>query len=131
MNRHRELIEAFFGGMSAGALPAGLMAEEFTAWTTSSGPMPSGRYLRAPALLRAVFAEGLQFDILSVTAEEQRAAAEVLSLGVFADGTVYRNNYLFMFHFRDGCIVSVAEHFDPRPVTELLIPRMQAALAAA
>ena len=129
MNNYQDLIDAFFAGMSAGQLPADLFAEDATAYTTTSGQMDKAKYVGAGGLLAAVFDGGLRYNIKGVMIGEGRAAVEASSSGTFRDGVAFANEYVFLFHFADGKISFVGEHFDPRPVQELLVPRLQAFLA--
>jgi len=52
----------------------------------------------------------LEFDIASTTAEGDRVAVEFTCCGVSHAGPVYENEFISLFTFRDGKIVSVYEH---------------------
>ena len=86
-------------------------------------PQSSGR----PQILRRL----VNYTIDSLTAEEDRVAAEIRSNGTFADGDTYENIYVFILRIRDGRIASVAEHFNPDPVLKKILPRLRAAMAKA
>ena len=77
------------------------------------------------ALLGRMLAEPLKFTIDAITAEDDRAIAEVRSQGRLVDGNEYANTYVFAFRFRDGRIASVAEHYDALVVHEKLVPLMR------
>ena len=56
---------------------------------------------------------GIQPEILSLTAEQDRVAAEVRIRGRAArTGESYDNLYAFFFWVRDGTIIEVHEHLD-------------------
>lgn len=59
---------------------------------------------------------------ISITAEEDRAVAEVRSKGTLINGEEYQNTYVFVFRIRDGRIASVAEHFNALIVQEKMVP---------
>jgi uncharacterized protein len=125
MQSHHTLVRQFFAGMQAGAMPDGLFTDDLTGWTTTQGPMAGARYLGAISMLMLMTGGQMQYHIDAITAEEDRAVAEVRSEWTLVNGEPYANTYVFAFRFRDGRISAVAEHFDVRPVVEKLIPLMQ------
>jgi ketosteroid isomerase-like protein len=66
------------------------------------------------------FPEGLHFEILNMTAEEDRVAVEATSRGLHASGKLYANHYHFLFHLRDGKIAVMKEFMDTELATEVL-----------
>jgi len=57
--------------------------------------------------------KGMKFEILSVTAEENRVSVEATSEAVMDDGQEYKNQYHFMFIFNeDGKLSWVKEYWD-------------------
>lgn len=124
-----ELARKFFEALSNGDLPDALLTSDMTAWTTSSGTWSDkARFQYGIKLLASIFKGGVAYTIDSLTAEEDRVAAEVRSRGTLVNGEDYQSRYVFMLRIRDGKIASVAEHNDPRPVREKLGPLLQAAL---
>jgi uncharacterized protein len=67
----------------------------------------------------------------ALTAEGDRIAAEIDAHGTLVDGQAFANRYVFILRIRDGRIASVAEHFNPAPVAEKIVPLIQAAMAKA
>jgi len=127
---HR-LAQAFIAALSAGDLPDTLLTDDMQVWTTSSRQWGGGEaYQGGVRLLGALFPEGYRFTVHAVTAEDDRAVIEAEAEGRFGDGVLYTNTYVFIIRHRGGKIASVAEHFDPTPVREVFVPRMQAWLAA-
>jgi uncharacterized protein len=78
-----------------------------------------------------VFDGGLSYSVNSLTAEADRVAAEVTARGQLIDGFDYQNTYVFVLRIRDGQIAAIAEHFNPLPVREKIVPLLQAAMAKA
>lgn len=127
-----ELARRFFAALSAGAFPDGLLADAITTWTTTSGAASDkARYEGGVKLLSSLFPAGLAYTVDSLTAEDDRVAAEVHAEGVLADDQLFRNTYVFVLRIQDGQIASIAEHFDPGPVREKIVPRLMAAMAKA
>ena len=62
----------------------------------------------------AKFPNGMKFEILSVTAEENRVLVESESDAELANGTRYQNQYVFSFYFDEGGrILEFREYWDP------------------
>lgn len=122
---HR-IVRDFFAALSNGALSHDLFTTDMTAWTTTSGESPQDRYLAGVTRLQALFPAGLAYTVDSLTAEDDRVAAEVHSRGTLIDGKNFHNSYVFIFRIRDGRIAALAEHFNPQPVRDLILPLLQA-----
>ena len=124
------IARSFFAALSAADLPDTLLTPDMTAWTTSSGvASDKASYQRGVAMLGTLFDGGPTFTVDSLTAQEDRVAAEVRSHGTLVNGESFANRYVFILRLRDGRIASVAEHFDPTPVQEKIRPLIQAAMA--
>jgi uncharacterized protein len=119
------LIHAFFDAVSVGDLPDALLTDDMTGWITTGGTMTKSAYQGVVALLGKMLAEPLRFTIDAITAEEDRAMAEVRSRGRLIDGSEYANTYVFAFRFRGGRIAAVAEHYNALVVQEKLVPLMR------
>lgn len=127
-----ELVRYFFAAMPGGKLSEDIFTSDMTAWTTSSGQeIPVGKYVGGTRMLQSLFPSGLHYTVDSITAEDDRAVAEVRAHGVLADGTDFQNSYVFVLRLRDGKIASLREHFNPAPVVEKIVPRIQAMMAQA
>jgi ketosteroid isomerase-like protein len=55
---------------------------------------------------------GLEMRLKGITAEGERVAAEVESYGENPDGSVYNNDYHFLFVVKDGQLQQVKEYLD-------------------
>lgn len=122
------LVRLFFAHLGAGTLSADLFTDDATAWTlTTKTASPVAQYLRGTKALVALFPAGLAYTIASITAEADRAAAEVTAHGLLGAGQVYDNHYVMLFRIRDGKIAALSEYFDPKPVEDLIMPRLIAA----
>jgi ketosteroid isomerase-like protein len=126
---HHALVRAFFAAVASGDLPDALLTPEMTGWTTTQGEMSKADYQGVIRLLARITAAPLTFTIDAITAEEDRAVAEVRSHGRLVDGTDYANTYVFAFRIRDGRIARVAEHFNALVVEEKMMPAVRAAMA--
>ncbi len=55
-----------------------------------------------------------------MTAEGERVAVEASSSGVHASGQRYKNQYHFLFEFRNGRVLHLKEYMDTEQVTDIL-----------
>ena len=119
-------VEAFFDAMNRGDTAAivDAYAEDGHVWT-SGNTLISGRFSKAQvreaagAIFQA-FPKGIQFTITGMTAEGERVAVEAESVGAHASGKTYRNQYHFLFVFRDGRLLELKEYMDTERVTDIL-----------
>lgn len=118
-------MRAFLASVAHGELPDELLTDDMTGWITTGGTMSKAAYQNVVAMLGRMLAAPLQFTIDAITAQDDRALAEVRSTGVLVDGTPYANTYVFAFRFADGRIRSVAEHFNPLVTQDTLLPLMR------
>ena len=66
------------------------------------------------------FPEGLEYTIHHMTAEEDRVAVEATAEGMHISGKPYKNNYHFLFVWRDGQLLQLKEYMDTERVTEVI-----------
>lgn len=122
--RNRDLALAYFGAVSAGALPDALLAEDMTAWITAGATMDRAAYQRIIRILAAMCDGPLRFTVDALTAEGDRVVAEARSEGRLIDGSDYRNRYVFVFRIEGGRIAHIAEHYNIQIAQERLVPLM-------
>ena len=125
MREAYRLVHEFFTAVAAGELPDNLLTPDMTGWITTGGTIDKQTYQGLIKLLDRMSAEPLRYTIDAITAEGERALAEVRSEGTLVNGEPYGNTYVFAFRFRDGRIASVAEHYNALIVQEKLIPLME------
>ena len=126
-----QLIRRFFANLGAGTPDPDMFAPDLTAWTVSTRTeSPGTHYLGATRVLASLFPQGLTYDVRSIVADDTRAAADVHGSGALPDGKIYRNDYAHLFDLKDGKITRIAEFFDPKPVEDLIMPLLMAAMTA-
>lgn len=124
------VVRNLFAAMSATQLTEDHFTPDAVIWVCSSGESSVARYVGGSRLLQALFPAGLTYTVDSVTAEDDRAAAEVRSHGTLADGTPFNNRYVFTFVIRDGKFAALSEVFNPDEVRAKINPRITAMMAA-
>lgn len=124
--QNKQVVEAFFAAMNSGDVDAIVNSyhDEGYLWTKGH-TLISGRYGKAQVQAAAggiyeAFPEGIAFDILHMTAEDDRVAVEATSRGKHVSGLLYENEYHFLFHLRDGKVLALKEYMDTERVTDVL-----------
>ena len=117
IEENKQVAEAYFNAQRSGNLFEGLalLADDAT-WSVPGNWEMSGTFTKAQMAKMMeslnLFEGGLNFDHLSVTAEEDRVAVQTVVSGHLKDGRDYRNNIFFLFRIRDGKIREVTEVVD-------------------
>lgn len=126
---NHEIARRYFDAFFRGELTNAVVTPDLTAWTTV-GSLEGPAYLASVRQVMALFQGGkgsFDYTIDAITAEDDRAVVEIRSKAAFTDGEPYENTYVFVLRIRDGRVAAVAEHFNPLPFLEKMLPRMQAA----
>jgi ketosteroid isomerase-like protein len=66
------------------------------------------------------FPEGISFEVLNLTAEDNRVAVEARSRGMHVSGQEYTNEYHFLFVLEGGRIKRLTEYMDTERMTDVL-----------
>jgi ketosteroid isomerase-like protein len=130
LDANKALVRRYFDAIRAAdrAELEAVLDPEVRVWLPGVGELP-GLLLegRKPVLddvgetLRQLY-DQMQPEILSLTAEEDRVAAEMRMLGrVVRTGGRYENHYFFLFWIRDGRITRIHEHLDTQRAARTLI----------
>jgi ketosteroid isomerase-like protein len=126
VEKNKQAVETFFAAMNSGDVDAIVNSyhDEGYLWTKGH-TLISGRYSKdqvqaAAGGIYEAFPEGIAFDILHMTAEDDRVAVEATSRGMHVSGLLYENEYHFLFHLRDGKVLALKEYMDTERVTDVL-----------
>jgi hypothetical protein len=120
---NKRLVRRYFQAIEAADYPAieGLLAEQVRFWLPPSVPDGATLQNRGDVMrnIRESIAGlydtrvGLHPEIVNLTAEEDRVAAELVIRGrAKASGADYENHYHFLFVIRGGKIAEFHEHLD-------------------
>jgi uncharacterized protein len=126
MDQNKQLVESFFAALNRGAIPEAfaLVADDVSWWVPGtlpfSGTKTKAEYMVVVGLIQTGFPGGLAFELRGLTAEGERVAVEVESLGKHISGKTYNNRYHFLFVVRGGRIVAVKEYMDTLHLKELI-----------
>lgn len=131
LENNKKIVREFFEVLPSGNVPTSLFTEDMRFWSISGGTADMARFLGGAKLLAAIFDGGLNYQITSLTAEEDRVVAEIKSSGTLITGEAFNNSHVFSFRIKDGRIAAASEFMDMVAVREKLLPLMQQAAAAA
>lgn len=113
-------------GSGDGATLRGVIAEDIKAVCTGtsilSGTREYAEIVAALDIFPTVTKGGLRFEIISMTAEEDRVSVEAQGHCELVTGAAYNNQYHFLFHIRDGRIYLLKEYIDTKLTDQLLAP---------
>lgn len=127
VQENKALVQRWFEALNASDIEAltALYTEETEVWTAGdtsiSGTRRAAELMALAGEVLALFPEGLQFEVLSLTAEEDRVAAEAVSRGRHISGQLYQNRYHFLITVSAGHIVQVKEYMDTQHMKDVLL----------
>lgn len=123
----KEIAEKYFNAMVAGNFyeMTKLKTPDCVYWLSGEGSWLFGGYqsLENQAKLWGTVAErfpdGMKMSLLSITADDERAALYVHIQGTRKDDRIYENNVMLLLTFKDRLISGLYEYLDTIMVNEL------------
>ena len=117
---NKKIVMGFFDAMAAGDGDGAmaLLAPGATWWIPTDQPdgMAMAKEVMAAGVnaFLTIFSRPPRFELISMTAEDDRVALEQRSRdGLTHGGNSYGNDYHMFFRLRDGLIVEVKEYMNP------------------
>jgi ketosteroid isomerase-like protein len=126
LEANKRIVRAFFEHLSSGDVDRllALYADSFTCWTAGSLPFSGTHPLSEVGAMvqgvTAVFPDGWKFTVKTLTAEDDRVAAEAECVGRHVSGKTYHQRYHFLFTVRANKIQEMREYFDTMHANEVL-----------
>jgi len=122
----RDFITALGRGDAEAMAPTLSLDVQAIATGTSfmSGTRDYDTILSTLGTLRSITENGIDFAILSMTAEQDRVSAEAEGRSTLVNGTLYNNEYHFLFTLRGGKIVRIREYFCTKLTEDAFAPLM-------
>ena len=116
----RDFFKVLGSGDSAGV--NALVTPDIVATATGSSVMSRSRtreeLLAVVDMTRQATKSGFDFQVLHLTAEDDRVSAEVKGQATLANGVEYNNEYHFLFFLSGGKIRVIREYSDTKLVEE-------------
>ncbi len=125
-DNNKRAVTQFFEAFSRGAISeAFALVSDSAAWWVPgtlpfSGTKTKAQYLQVVGAIQTGFPSGLSLKVTGMTAEGDRVAAEVESLGTHTNGKIYNNKYHFLILLKDGKFVQVKEYMDTLHLYDLI-----------
>jgi ketosteroid isomerase-like protein len=132
---NKDIAKAFFKALGAGdgeamshvLHPDGVAVAMGS--SVMSGTRGAQEVIDTVGMLKMVTKNGIDFKIISMTAEDDRVSAEVEGYSTLRNGVEYNNVYHFLFTIQDGKIIRAKEYFCTKMVEEKLVPMAQSLAA--
>ncbi|MBT4518603.1 MAG: nuclear transport factor 2 family protein [Halieaceae bacterium] len=124
--KNKAIVSQFFTALNAGDVDAIANTYADDGYVETMGStLISGRFTKDQIVavtgdIFEVFPNGLKFTVEDMIAEGERVAVEAHSEGEHISGKTYRNEYHFLFEFRDGKLIKLKEYMDTEQVTDVL-----------
>lgn len=125
---NKQVVRDFLAALGRGDVDgiAATLAPEAEAIATGTSFMSGTRdretILATAGTLGAITQDGIAFEILSMTAEDDRVSAEAKGRSTLVNGTPYNNEYHMLFRIRDGRIAQIREYFCTKLTEETFGP---------
>ncbi|MDB5968396.1 MAG: hypothetical protein JWQ90_846 [Hydrocarboniphaga sp.] len=135
MQDNKAVVTAFMRALGSGDLDTlqALITEDIQAVCTGTSVVSGTRHhadiCAVAGFLGTVTRGGIDFQILSMTAEDERVSCEVQGYSTLVNGTAYNNQYHFLFFIRDRRVFRIREYIDTKLADEALGPLLQIASA--
>lgn len=126
IEHNKQFVRDFFDAMNQGNVTAIIDAYHDEGYVHTMGhTLISGKFNKEQIAAAAdgifeAFPQGLSFEILTMTAEDNRVAVEATSHGMHMSGNLYENHYHFLFTLKDSKLLSLQEFMDTERVTDVL-----------
>lgn len=125
---NQAVAASFFQHVTAGEIDTAfaLVGDNVSWWVPGdlpfSGFKTKKEYMGIINQIRKAFPTGFELKVLSMIAEGDRVAAEVVSNGLHVNGKKYNNKYHFLLRFEAGKMIEVKEYMDTLHLYRLITP---------
>ena len=131
-HNNKAIVRKFFEALGRGDA-AGLgqvLTDDVEAICTGSSVLSGIRHLKeilgVAQVLPMVTQSGIDFEILEMTAEDNRVSCEAQGHSTLVNGAAYDNQYHNLFYLREGRIYRIKEYIDTKLTDTVLAPLMAA-----
>jgi len=112
LKSNKHVAEVFLKSLGQGKLETGLITDDMGYWSRKYGTNTKEVIAQRLAMWPDCFVNGVEMQIQSETAEDNRVSIEATGKSQLKNGTPYNDAYHFLFIFRDGKISQVHEYND-------------------
>ncbi|CAI7979683.1 Nuclear transport factor 2 family protein [Frankia sp. Hr75.2] len=125
---HKDAVRTYFKAMGAGEVDLfrSVITDDYVAIVCGkskiSGTLTYDQVLAFVGGVPQMTKNGFNFEIASLTAEDDRVVSESTGKSTLSNGAEYNNQYTHLFRFRDGKIREVKEYMDTTLAEKVLLP---------
>jgi ketosteroid isomerase-like protein len=125
-DKNKKITKDFFEALNAGSDKyLNFYTDNSIIWTAGNNAIGGTRTKEevvsfAQNILTA-FPKGIKFNIMGMTAEEERVAVEISGEAIHASGQTYNNQYHFLLRIQDGKILELKEYMDTQLAAKILL----------
>lgn len=125
---NKQVVRTFLTALGQGDAETvdSLLTEDCVAVCTGTSIVSRTRdrreIVRTADYFKRTMTDGVRFEILTMTAEDDRVAVESEGFSELNNGIPYNNQYHFLFFLRDGKICKLKEYMDTKLADEVLRP---------
>lgn len=125
---NKDIVREFLTALGRGDSAAvdSLISEDCVAVCTGTSIVSRTRnhdeIVRTAAYFKRTMKDGVRFDILTMTAEDDRVSVESEGFSELNNGVPYNNQYHFLFFLRDGKICKLKEYMDTKLADDVMRP---------
>jgi uncharacterized protein len=109
---NKTLVQEFFTALSTGPKATLPLLDEKVIWWTAPAVYNKAEWAKVETSVWESLATPVVVQVTTLTAEDDRVAAETESHGILKSGRVYANKYCWLFRIRNGRILRIHEHCD-------------------
>ena len=126
IEKNKELVQEFFNLLSSGSHKyLDFYNDESVIWTAGENAIGGSRSKSevvgfAKSVLDS-FPEGINFNVVSLVAENDYVAAEVEGSAMHVSGKPYNNKYHFLLKIKDNEILELKEYMDTQLAAKVLL----------
>lgn len=127
INNNKQMVQRWFDALNTGdvAQLAALYTADTEVWTAGntsiSGSKKAQALLKSAGEILGLFPDGLQFEVVQMTAENNRVAVEAISCGQHISGQLYNNHYHFLIEINGAHIATIKEYMDTQHMKDVLL----------
>ena len=123
---NKKIAIKFFESLRAGTEDyLNFYTDESVIWTAGDNAIGGTRSKREIAEfaqgILAAFPNGITFNIIGITAEDDRVAVEANGSAMHVSGQEYNNKYHFLLIIKDGKIMKLKEYMDTQLAAKILL----------
>lgn len=128
LEENKTVVRQFLAALGGGDVEAlkRLMTDDIVAVQPGTSLLSGSRghadICAATGMLSSLTRSGIVFNVICLTAEDERVSCEIEGNSTLVNGTPYNNQYHMLFTLREGRVCQLREYLDTKLVDAALVP---------